>query len=102
MRRLRAAVLPTVFLATSGYFVWHAVHGERGLIARDHRLERLQEARLERDRVMVELESAERRVAGLRGDRLDRDQLDERARQTLNLVGKDEIVVPYEAERRLF
>ncbi len=36
------------------------------------------------------------------GDRLDRDQLDERARQLLNLVDKNEIVVPYESDRRLF
>ncbi|MGX9965027.1 FtsB family cell division protein [Roseomonas sp. F4] len=102
LRKLRAAVLPALLLATSGYFVWHAVHGERGLIARDLRQERIQEARLELERVRTELELVERRVAGLRGERLDRDQLDERARQLLNLVDKDEIVVPYEADRRLF
>ena len=38
----------------------------------------------------------------LRGDRIDRDQLDERARTLLNLVGKDEIVIPYEPGRRLY
>ncbi len=101
-RKLRAAVLPVLFLATSGYFVWHAVHGERGLIARDVRQERLQEARLELSRVQGELEAVERRVAGLRGDRLDRDQLDERARQLLNMVDRNEIVVPYEPGQRLF
>ncbi len=101
-RKLRAAVLPVLFLGTSGYFVWHAVHGERGLIARDIRQERLQEARQELAQVQLELEAVERRVAGLRGDRLDRDQLDERARQLLNMVDKNEIVVPYEAGRRLF
>jgi cell division protein FtsB len=49
-----------------------------------------------------EREALERRVAGLRGDRIDRDQLDERARTLLNLVGKDEIVIPYEPGKRLF
>jgi cell division protein FtsB len=44
----------------------------------------------------------ERRVQGLRGDRLDRDQLEERARQLLNMIGRDEIVMPYGTERRLF
>ncbi|NKE47315.1 septum formation initiator protein [Roseomonas frigidaquae] len=101
-RKLRAAVLPVLFLGTSGYFVWHAVHGERGLIARDIRQERLQEARAELAQVQQELEAVERRVAGLRGDRLDRDQLDERARQLLNMVDKNELVVPYESNRRLF
>ena len=44
----------------------------------------------------------ERRIAGLRGERIDRDQLDERARMLLNLVGKDELVIPYEPGKRLF
>jgi cell division protein FtsB len=102
MRRVRAAVLPVLFLGTSGYFVWHAVHGERGLIARDVRQERIREARLELAGVQAELDAVERRVQGLRGDRLDRDQLDERARQLLNMVDKDEIVVPYGPDRKLF
>jgi cell division protein FtsB len=102
LRRLRAAVLPVVFLAACGYFVWHAVHGERGLIASEARQVQIAEARAERDRAHSELAGWERRVAGLRGDRVDRDQLDERARQLLNMVGRDEIVLPYGAERRLF
>jgi cell division protein FtsB len=102
LRRLRAALLPVFFLATCGYFVWHAVHGERGLLARDVRQLQIAEARAERDRAQTDLTIMERRVQGLRGDRLDRDQLDERARQLLNMVGKDEIVLPYGAERRLF
>lgn len=101
-RRLRAAALPALFLACCGYFVWHAVHGERGLLAKDERQEQIAQAMAERDRVQAELAAMERRVQGLRGDRLDRDQLDERARQLLNMVGRDEIVVPYGPDRRLF
>jgi cell division protein FtsB len=56
----------------------------------------------ERERVQGELAAMERRVQGLRGDRLDRDQLEERARQLLNMIGRDEIVMPYGPERRLF
>jgi cell division protein FtsB len=44
----------------------------------------------------------ERRVAGLRGDMIDRDQLDERARALLNMVGKDEVVAPYGQGKQLF
>jgi cell division protein FtsB len=101
-RKLRAAMLPVLFLACCGYFVWHAVHGERGLIAREQRERQIAEALVERARVRVDLAAMERRVGGLRGDLLDRDQLDERARQLLNLVGRDEVVVPYGPERRLF
>ncbi len=101
-RRVRAALLPLAFLGVSGYFVWHAVHGERGLIAREGRLLQIAEARTELDRARGELEAMERRVHALRGDRLDRDQLDERARQLLNMVGPNEVVIPYPPERRLF
>jgi len=102
LRRLRAAVLPVLFLAGCGYFVWHAQHGERGLLAMERRVAQIAEAAAERDRVREDLAAMERRVQGLRGDRLDPDQLDERARQLLNMVGKDEIVLPYGAQRRLF
>lgn len=101
-RRLRAAALPVLFLACCGYFVWHAIHGERGLNARAVREQQIAEAIVERDRAQSDLAAMERRVQGLRGDRLDRDQLDERARQLLNMVGKDEIVIPYGPERKLF
>jgi cell division protein FtsB len=101
-RRLRAAALPALFMACCGYFVWHAVHGERGLLAKDERRDTVAAALAERDRVLGEVAAMERRVQGLRGDVLDRDQLDERARQLLNMVGRDEVVVPYGPERRLF
>ena len=94
-RILKGVLVPAVFLAVSGYFAWHAVHGERGLMARDKREAALQQAETERD-------AMERRVAGLRGDRLDRDQLEERARSLLNMVGRDEVIVPYGPERRLY
>lgn len=101
-RGLRVLILPAVFIAVGGYFIWHAKHGERGLLARDQRQLQITEARVELDRVRAEQQAMERRVQALRGDRLDRDQLDERARQLLNMVGRDEIVVPYGPTGRLF
>lgn len=95
-------MLPVLFLAACGYFLWHGVHGERGLLAKEHRLQVIADARADLERARTELEAMERRVTGLRGERLDRDQLDERARQLLNMVGRDEIVVPYGNDRRLF
>lgn len=101
-RRLRAAALPMLFLGCCGYFIWHAIHGERGLIAAEERVAQIAEAREERARVGRDLAAMERRVEGLRGEQLDRDQLDERARQLLNMLGRDEVVVPYGPDRRLF
>lgn len=103
LRRIfQALALPTLFLALSGYFIWHAMHGDRGTIAREQRLRDIANARVELTRAEEERDRIERRVAGLRGERLDRDQLDERARALLNMVGRDEIIVPYGPERRLF
>jgi len=41
----------------------------------------------------AELSRLERRVALLRGDGLSRDMLEERARDVLGLVHKDEVVI---------
>ncbi len=101
-RILNALALPALFLAVSGYFSWHAVHGERGLLAREQRVADIAAAQAELGRAEAERDAMERRVAGLRGDRVDRDQLDERARALLNMVGRDEIVIPYTPERRLY
>jgi cell division protein FtsB len=101
-RLLKGVLVPALFLAVSGYFVWHAVHGERGLMARDKRQADIVSARAELTRAETERDAMERRVTGLRGDRLDRDQLEERARSLLNMVGRDEVIVPYGPERRLY
>jgi cell division protein FtsB len=101
-RILKGVLVPAVFLSVSGYFAWHAVHGERGLMARDKREADITAARAALQQAETERDSMERRVAGLRGDRLDRDQLEERARSLLNMVGRDEVIVPYGPERRLY
>ncbi|MCK8783547.1 septum formation initiator family protein [Roseomonas sp. NAR14] len=101
-RRVREAALPMVFVGLSFYFGWHVVHGDRGLIAYERRMEEIRQARVELAQAEAERDALERRVNGLRANRLDRDQLDERARARLNLVGHDDIVIPYEAGRRLY
>ena len=101
-RIIHALALPVIFLTVSGYFVWHAMHGERGLIAREQRMADIAAARAELARAEADRDAIERRVTGLRGDRIDRDQLDERARALLNMAGRDEIVMPYPQDRRLY
>jgi cell division protein FtsB len=101
-RVIQAIAMPCLFVALSGYFAWHAMHGDRGLIAREQRLADIAAARSELARAEADRDAMERRVTGLRSDRVDRDQLDERARALLNMVGRDEIVVPYAPERRLY
>ncbi|CAH2599786.1 Septation inhibitor protein [Rhodovastum atsumiense] len=101
-RRVRAAVPPFVFLAIAGYFVWNATQGDRGLRAYALRQEDLKAALADLARAESDLATWERRVQGLRSNRLDRDALDERARQMLNLSDPTDVVMPYGQGKRLF
>ncbi|WP_426957313.1 FtsB family cell division protein [Muricoccus radiodurans] len=95
-------MLPVIFFGLCGYFAYHAVHGTRGLKARETRLAEIATARTVLAEAEAERDAMERKVAGLRSDRLDRDMLEERARALLNVVARDEIVVPYAPSQRLF
>lgn len=101
-RMLKLLAPPVILASIAAFFVWHASHGDRGLIAREQRILEIELAKAERDRATAEREAVERRVNAMRGERLDRDQLEERARAMLNLTTREEIVIPYPPGRRLF
>src|ERR1700675_1413985 len=95
--RLRSIVLPIVLYlvlgVASGYLVWGASNGERGLkakVAHDAQMAQLQDelAGLRRERARWE-----RRVDAMRSESVDRDLLDEEARAVLDRVGKDDVVI---------
>jgi cell division protein FtsB len=92
-RRSRLVVGPVLGITLAGYFAYHLVQGDRGLIAWLRLTQQFREARLDLDRVEGERQALDRRVNLLRSDHLDRDMLDERARSTLNLVGPNELVI---------
>ena len=99
---LRAAVAPTVFLSLVGYFGWQATQGERGLQSYAMRQEQLRLVQGDLQRTTQDRESWERRVAGLKTQRLDPDTLDERARSMLNVADPADVVVPYGPGKKLF
>ncbi|WP_342452443.1 FtsB family cell division protein [Pararoseomonas baculiformis] len=101
-RRLQGLVLPVIFFGLCAYFAHHATHGSRGLLARDARNAEIVAARIVLAEAEAERDAMERKVAGLRAEHLDRDMLEERARALLNVVAKDEIIIPYAPNRRLF
>lgn len=91
--RLRLAVVPAVLLALLGYFAYHAVSGNHGLLA-------LKELEREHDLIQARAEVTatersrlEARVARLRPDNLDPDLLDERARAALGFTERGEMVI---------
>jgi len=101
-RWLRSAVTPAVFLALVGYFGWQATQGDRGLQSYAVRQGELRTQQAELARVSGERDAWERRAAGLKTQRLDRDTLDERSRAMLNVADPADIVVPYPVGKKLF
>lgn len=101
-RQAIAAIAPAVFLGLTGYFGWNATQGTRGSQAYAVRQEQLKLVEGDLERVSAERDIWERRVAGLRTQRLDPDTLDERARAMLNVADPSDIVVPYGPGKRLF
>lgn len=96
---LRRLTIPTAALSVLAYFGFHALNGELGLVGRA-RIER-QEALLqaELDALVKERSLLLSKVSLLRPESLDPDMVDERARQSLNLVQKDELVILRRAQR---
>ena len=101
-RQARAVIAPAVFLGLAGYFGWNATQGARGSQVYALRQEQLKMVEAELLRVTMERDVLERRVAGLRDQRLDPDTLDERARVILNVGDPSDIVMPYDVGKRLF
>jgi len=93
MLRPRQILVPIIFAMMFGYFGYHLVNGDRGLLAMAH----LQREVLIADQNLTEAETTrkiwERRVAALRNQSLDPDMLDERARVLLNFSHKEDIIV---------
>jgi cell division protein FtsB len=101
-RRLKTLVVPAIFGAVAGFFIWHTIHGERGTLARERRQQEIMTAQAGLESARIEFAAVQRRVNGLRANGLDRDQLEERARALLNLSQPGEIVVPYPPGQRLY
>ena len=93
MLRPRQILVPIIFAMMFGYFGYHLVNGDRGLLAMAH----LQRETMIADQNLAEAETTrkiwERRVAALRNQSLDPDMLDERARILLNFSRKEDIVI---------
>jgi cell division protein FtsB len=96
-RRARAVFFPLLLYCVSGtvggYFVWHALNGERGLKTKDeyeHKIEVLQQ-----DLRVLQAEHAQwqHKIELLRGQTIDRDLLDEEARRLLGLSHKNELII---------
>ena len=101
-RSLKSAAIPTFLLGLTAVFLWQATQGAHGLIMRERRKAELAQAEANLAAAKAERDMWQRKVAGLTPSHLDRDALDQRARELLNLAAPNEIVVQYGPRNKLF
>jgi cell division protein FtsB len=96
-RRVSAILLPFLLYSVSGaaggYFVWHAINGERGLKTKDEYQRKIAGLNEQLQSLKAERASWEHRIELTNGAAIDRDLLDEEARGLLGRVNKNDLIV---------
>jgi cell division protein FtsB len=96
-RRLRSILLPLLLYAVSGsissYFIWHAVHGDRGLKTKEEYRGQMAILITENAGLRAERDQLDRRVSMMRAEAVERDILEEEARVQLGRVHKNDVVI---------
>jgi cell division protein FtsB len=92
-RRARQALPPIIGACVFGYFMYHAIQGDRGVLAWLRMSKQLEESQATLATLTAERENIERRVTLLSPESLDPDLLDERARVMLNVAHPDDRLV---------
>jgi len=93
-RKARQFLVPLMGAALMAYFAYHAVQGDRGLIAWWNLRYEIEKTSAELADVTAERQALEQRVSLLRPGSLDPDMLEERARVMLGAVHPDDLIVP--------
>ena len=101
-RQLKSAAIPVLLLGLTAIFAWQATQGAHGLIMREHRKTELAQAEANLAAAKAERDKWQHKVDGLTPSHLDKDALDQRARELLNLAAPGEIVVQYGPKDKLF
>lgn len=92
-KRFQQVVGPIISITLLGYFVYHIIQGERGLLSWMRLKQKIEVMDQHLHKVQEEQSQLEQRVYLLRPDSLDRDMLEEQARKILNYARKDELII---------
>jgi cell division protein FtsB len=92
-KRARHIAGPVFAISVFGYFAYHSVQGDRGIIAWLQLEQQVEIAEATLEKVSRDRSALEHRARLLRPDNLDPDMLDERTRQVLSVARPDEIVI---------
>lgn len=85
-KQLLHGILTSILL----YFIFHAIYGNRGILAYYSLSNQIEEAEKELDLVKAEKMEIEHKVNSMRSESLDPDMLDEEARKNLGVAGSRE------------
>jgi cell division protein FtsB len=85
--------LVVVGLGLAVYFGYHAVNGNRGLLASQQLTDELKASEKRLAALEDERTRLERRVKRLRPESLDPDLIDELARETLSMVEPEDVII---------
>jgi len=99
-RRAHLIVGPVLGIALTGYFAYHLVEGDRGLIAWLQLTREIRAENAKLEAVRAQRQALDLKISNLKPDHLDPDLLDERVRATLNLVAPGETVIMQPATSR--
>jgi cell division protein FtsB len=92
-RRLKSLAAQLLGACVAGYFIYHAVQGDRGILAWLRVNQQLEAAQVELAKSSADRAALEQRVALLNNSSLDLDMLEERARIMLNFSDPDDVVI---------
>jgi cell division protein FtsB len=86
-------IIPSLCAAFIAYFGYHAYHGEFGITSRYRLQAEAVNLQAQLDAIRTRRVDLERRVKLLHDGTIERDMLDEQARNALNLSRADEITI---------
>lgn len=92
-RRARQITIPVIGACVLGYFAYHTVQGDRGLLAYWRMSQEVNRANATLNAVRTDRENLEQRVSLLRAKGLDLDMLDQQARLLFNLLDRNDLMI---------
>lgn len=97
--RAKLIIGPVMAATLFAYFTYHAVQGDRGLLAWIKLGQQVDDARLEFNRISAQRGALESKVHLLQPGTLDADLLEERTRVMLGYVHPDDMLIGGEGQR---
>jgi cell division protein FtsB len=91
--RAMQTMLSIVGACLVGYFLYHTIEGDRGIVMQARLQAKVDTAQAELTRLQKEHEGLDHRVHLMRPESLDPDLLDEESRKTLNYSKPNEIII---------